>query len=355
MDHLVYELVSSNSVYSYVGHTTDVSNIDNQVVRPLYGFQGTDDECSRSVYEYIVCNQTYMSNENLLTIYQLSCLDPSVSETYIGKSVNGLDRVYGHIDSSCVEDSKVYAFIRSHGWWANWKITPMGRYWCGGKDDTGRLEWYWWKKTGALLNTQVPGISIIRRDCRKLKLSEVELFNLYEKFEERINRDYQGTELPPTFSNHVIAYIDCKAPPVYKYERYIRHPTMYVHQSSHHSLSYDEYVDDHIPIPTGCLFQMSNKSVPEIYIGFTLGVFTRMDALKCIKRFKSGRMAYLFMTMSGGGISNWKCELVTDKCSIRDYTWLSQYFALNNLSYDSLKCLFTDTNTNIDGEDCIRT
>jgi hypothetical protein len=350
MDNLVYELLSSDSVYSYVGHTSDVSHVelsDNQTLRPLFGFHGTCDECDIKVRDYIRENQMYVQRENLLTIYKLSCLDPSVPDTYIGKSIHGLDRMFGHVNASYVKETKVYSFIRSHGWWDNWIMTPMGRYWCDGNDDADRLEWYWWKKTNSQLNTAVPGISVVKRDCKKLKLSESELFKLYEKFEECIHRDYHGHELPPVFSKYVEVYLDCPAPDLNTYKRYKHHPTMYIHRRSipQEDEQEKEEVDViDVPLPTGSLFQMSNDFIPEKYIGFTHEKFTRKSAIESMKKHKSGKQAYLFMTMKGGGISSWRCELVTDKCPVDEYNRLTVYFSLNTLTHDCLRCLFADIN-----------
>ena len=55
-DRLVYEIVSESSLYSYIGHTTEPNEVflkSDQVLKPLFGFYGTCDECDKTIARYI--------------------------------------------------------------------------------------------------------------------------------------------------------------------------------------------------------------------------------------------------------------------------------------------------------------
>jgi len=60
-------------------------------------------------------------------IYNLECIDPLITEIYIGSSTNTKQREASHKSACNNENNKyynlrVYAFIRANGGWKNWRL-----------------------------------------------------------------------------------------------------------------------------------------------------------------------------------------------------------------------------------------
>jgi hypothetical protein len=92
------------------------------------------------------------------TIYKIFCLDPMVTEVYVGKTTCFCARLLDHCFTCERNDSKkVYKFIREHGGWYKWKMEIVGVYPFATSFDLDRLEFIWWKRLGGQLNTRVPG------------------------------------------------------------------------------------------------------------------------------------------------------------------------------------------------------
>ena len=105
------------------------------------------------------------SIKHVPTIYKIFCLDPEISERYIGQTINYESRKFSHFLNSvtCSSHVKLYEFIRSHGGWFKWRMEIVFQYdpYTCSKTDLDRLEWYWWNKLGGTLNSMKPGT---RRD-----------------------------------------------------------------------------------------------------------------------------------------------------------------------------------------------
>jgi GIY-YIG catalytic domain len=356
-DFLVYEVSKYDSPYVGFGCTRDPARVmeenPDSYFRPLFGFFGTREDCEAKVSEYIKSLDLFINRENFLTVYLISCLDPLVKETYVGKSKNFKTRVNGHIDNSCIKGTKVYEFIRTHGWWNNWTMKPLGEYLCDG-DDGCRLEWFWWKKTKSILNTQTPGKKVVDRDKRKLKVKENELFHLYETFERVIHREYTGSEEPQVFPQDNVVFLDC-APrkKTDEYKRFTKECVTYrILNESDTESDYETEEEQIAEFPeidvTGKLFLVTNGS--ESYIGFTFDFrVNERTVLKTMHKTRQGKLAYLYMTMKGGW-SSWKIRTLSEDCDVKVYTMLSSYLLLNNLTHDHphLKS-FTYTHVNGDG------
>lgn len=92
------------------------------------------------------------------TIYKICCKDLSISDQYIGQTINFDNRRFSHFLSSFYKTNKLYDFIRDHGGWSNWKMSIIKQYpHCNDKYELSRLEHYWWKTLGGLLNSNKPG------------------------------------------------------------------------------------------------------------------------------------------------------------------------------------------------------
>ena len=118
------------------------------------------------------------------TIYKIFCRDPSVTETYVGQTINFDSRRDSHFVASLYKKLKVYDFIRSNGGWSNWKMVRIREYPnCTDKTELDRLEWYWWHKLGSTLNSLKPG-----QKCDFEKFKE-KLFEKTEQYEQMVIND----------------------------------------------------------------------------------------------------------------------------------------------------------------------
>jgi len=180
-------------------------------------------------------------------------------------------------------------------------------------------------------------------------VSESELFHLYETFERVIHRDYIGSEEPQVFPKDVVVYLDCEAKKnTDEYERFTRVYTAYhiLNESDTESDSDTEEITDYPEIDiTGRLFVVSNDL--ESYIGFTFDSHVNeRTVLKAMHKTRQGKLAYLYMTMKGGW-SSWRVRTLSESCDVKNYTMLSSYLLLNNLTHDHpLLKSFTYTHIN---------
>jgi hypothetical protein len=85
-----------------------------------------------------------MSSDNQsfeVVIYKIFCLDPNITDCYIGSTSNYFVRLYFHgWNCNNPKSSKhhflVYKFIRDNGGWSNWKMEPIQHYQnCTSKDE----------------------------------------------------------------------------------------------------------------------------------------------------------------------------------------------------------------------------
>ena len=124
------------------------------------------------------------SIEPVPTIYKIFCRDPTITETYVGQTINFDSRRDSHYIASTYRDLKVYEFIRSHGGWSNWKMVRIREYpHCTDKKELDRLEWYWWFRLGATLNSIKPG-----QKCDFEKFKE-KLIDKTEQYEQMVIND----------------------------------------------------------------------------------------------------------------------------------------------------------------------
>ena len=80
-------------------------------------------------------------------IYKLSCLDPSITQVYVGSSTDIQKRLQRH--KSCCNNPngpkynyKLYRFIRENQGWARWRLTILELLPCTTKVDASRRERY---------------------------------------------------------------------------------------------------------------------------------------------------------------------------------------------------------------------
>jgi len=95
-------------------------------------------------------------------IYKLChCNDLENENIYIGSTTNFRSRKYQHKTSCNNEKDKkynrlVYQFIRNNGGWSEWKMIPIEKYPCNGKEELEIRENYHIQLLKSKLNKQIP-------------------------------------------------------------------------------------------------------------------------------------------------------------------------------------------------------
>ena len=102
-----------------------------------------------------------MPNFQNSMIYKLCCNDPTITDCYVGSTVNFKCRKNDHKTCCNNENGKrynfnVYKFIREHGGFENWSMILIENFPCDSKLELLKRERYWFETLGATLNKQVP-------------------------------------------------------------------------------------------------------------------------------------------------------------------------------------------------------
>ena len=97
-----------------------------------------------------------MSYQNTY-IYKIICKDKSISNTYVGLTINFEKRKRAH-ELSCINfrKGKHYDFIRENGGWYNWEMIIVEKCSCPNRKDAGLREKYWFEMLNANLNKNYP-------------------------------------------------------------------------------------------------------------------------------------------------------------------------------------------------------
>ena len=138
-----------------------------------------------------------MVNYEKSIIYKLCCKDPSITDEYVGSTVNFTRRKSQHKSNCCTENNekynfKVYQKIRECGGWENWDMVEVERYCAEDRKDLHSRERFWLEELGATLNNNVPDRSAKEwRQDNKEKMSEY--FKVYriKNLKNKIEYDHQ--------------------------------------------------------------------------------------------------------------------------------------------------------------------
>jgi hypothetical protein len=91
------------------------------------------------------------------TFYRIYCLDPTITECYVGQTTQSLKkRINGHKHDSKTRNHLVYRFIREHGGWDFWTAEELETRDCCDKTEVAVIERQWIDLEDAILNTRVP-------------------------------------------------------------------------------------------------------------------------------------------------------------------------------------------------------
>lgn len=140
-----------------------------------------------------------MPNYENSVIYKLCCKDPSVTDEYVGSTVNFTRRKCEHKTKCCNENSreynlKVYQTIRKNGGWVNWDMVEVERYCAKDRKDLHSRERFWFEQLGATLNVSVPTRSMKEwRESNKEKIAKKKA-KYRENNKEKIAEYYENNK-----------------------------------------------------------------------------------------------------------------------------------------------------------------
>lgn len=123
-----------------------------------------------------------MVNYDKSTVYKLCCLDPTITDIYVGSTTNFRRRKNQHKTCCCNPSTRdhnkfVYTFIRNNGNWENWNMVEIEKCAVFDKQSLRARERYFIETLAASLNKQIPGrtdreYSKMYREENKAKLNE---------------------------------------------------------------------------------------------------------------------------------------------------------------------------------------
>lgn len=91
------------------------------------------------------------------TIYKIACLDPNISNIYVGSTCDLKQRKIQHKNKYIApkhKNRKVYQFIREHGGWDNWKFYVLEHLDCN-KFNAELREEHYRQELNASLNMRI--------------------------------------------------------------------------------------------------------------------------------------------------------------------------------------------------------
>jgi GIY-YIG catalytic domain len=94
-------------------------------------------------------------------IYKITCIDPKVTDVYVGHTTNFVQRKYSHKQTcitpkSSAYNCKLYKVIRENGGWINWKMEIVGFFNCQDHYEARQKEQEYFEILHANLNSIEP-------------------------------------------------------------------------------------------------------------------------------------------------------------------------------------------------------
>ena len=94
-------------------------------------------------------------------MYRIICKDPTITDCYVGSTINFTKRKGQHKQNCNNENDKnhnyyVYRFIRNNGGFENWEMIEIEKYNAIDKAEQARRERYWLEFYKASLNKNIP-------------------------------------------------------------------------------------------------------------------------------------------------------------------------------------------------------
>ena len=94
-------------------------------------------------------------------IYKITCIEPTITDVYVGHTTNFVQRKYAHKQSCTNQNTanykcKLYEVIRNNGGWKNWKMEIINFYNCHDHYEARKKEQEYFVSLNATLNSIEP-------------------------------------------------------------------------------------------------------------------------------------------------------------------------------------------------------
>ena len=94
-------------------------------------------------------------------IYKITCIEPTITDVYVGHTTNFVQRKYAHKQSCTNQNTanykcKLYEVIRNNGGWENWKMEIINFYNCHDHYEARKKEQEYFISLNATLNSIEP-------------------------------------------------------------------------------------------------------------------------------------------------------------------------------------------------------
>ena len=160
-------------------------------------------------------------------IYKIVCLDPLVTDCYVGHTTDFRKRKNQHKHACLNPNDKgynlnVYKTIRDNGGWINWDMILIEKYPCNDSLEACKRERYYLEQLGATMNKILPSRTekeYYQDNKEKFKTYHVEYrknnrdtllkkksdyyYKNKEKINQKINCDCKGTYLHNSKARHM--------------------------------------------------------------------------------------------------------------------------------------------------------
>ena len=89
-------------------------------------------------------------------IYKITCKDVTITDLYVGHTINFVQRKYAHKQGCIKEQCKLYTTIRNNGGWDNWMMEIIGFFKCKDQYEARQKEQEYFVLLNATLNSIEP-------------------------------------------------------------------------------------------------------------------------------------------------------------------------------------------------------
>jgi len=142
-----------------------------------------------------------MSNFSDTVIYKIVCLDPTITDVYVGSTTEFNERKRSHKYNCCNENSnryslKIYETIRANGGIDNWEMIEIESYPCENDEQKRERERYWYNVLKPSLNMYLPLLTEEEKKEYKKEYHKTEKYKEYNKTEKikewhnKYNKEY---------------------------------------------------------------------------------------------------------------------------------------------------------------------
>jgi hypothetical protein len=162
--------------------------------------------------------------------YKISCKDTSVTDLYIGHTINFVQRKSSH-KQACINPKyanynlKLYRIIRQHGGWTNWRMDIIAHHECSDLSDARKREQEYFILYNATLNSIEPYPSpkcanvstlsvnsVVVKSSQRCDVCHFYCFNTQDVFNRHLtqNRHKKAVSRLERFSTNVADLFECK-------------------------------------------------------------------------------------------------------------------------------------------------